>query len=142
AIRLPELTKNVFHIAQEPGIRRVLVKLQQKIGKKEGGVMEGRDIGTVVFPNADFKFFFEASHAIRARRRLRELLAAGQKATLQGVLKDIKRRDKTDTSRKEGPLKRAKDAIVIDTTPLTIDQTVDKMVHLMGLKPLKNGQLS
>jgi cytidylate kinase len=130
-IRLPELTKNVFYVAQEPLIRRELVKKQRQLGRREGGVMEGRDIGTVVFPDADFKFYFEASHAVRARRRWKELIEAGHKITCEQVLKDIKKRDKTDTSRKEGPLKRAKDAFLIDTSSLTIDQTVDRMMAII-----------
>lgn len=134
AIRQPELTRNVFHVAQEPMIRRHLVRLQQKMGRQSGGVMEGRDIGTVVFPRADLKLFFEANDAIRAKRRLRELAAAGKKATLREVLRDIRRRDKTDLERKEGPLKKAKDAISIDTSDLTIDQTVDIIVKLLNLK--------
>ena len=136
AIRDPELTQNVFHVAQEPLIRRILVKKQRQMAKTGGGVMEGRDIGTVVFPNADYKFYFEASDAIRARRRQRELAAVGRKLALKKVLKDITRRDLTDTRRKEGPLKKAKDALVIDTTSLTIEETVDKMVQLINSKPL------
>lgn len=130
-IRLPELTKNVFYVAQEPLIRQELVKKQRQLGKKEGGVMEGRDIGTVVFPDADFKFYFEASPAVRARRRWKELLEAGQNITCEQVLKDIKKRDKTDTGRKEGPLKQAKDAFLIDTSSLTIDQTIDRMMAII-----------
>lgn len=142
AIRLPELTKNVVYIAREPLIRRVMVKLQRKLGKKSGGVMEGRDIGTMVFPDADFKLYFEASDAIRARRRYRELVRAGHKATTSEVLKDIKRRDKSDYERKEGPLRRAKDAFVIDTTSLTIQDTVDKILQIIQSNPLKHGKLN
>jgi CMP/dCMP kinase len=131
AIRTPELTKNVFHVAQEPMIRREMVKKQRAMGKAGGAVMEGRDIGTKVFPNADYKFYFDASHEIRASRRLRELLAEGKKAKFADVLADIKRRDKTDIERKEGPLRQAKDAIFLDTTSLTIDETVDRILDIM-----------
>lgn len=142
AIRTPELTKNVFHVAQQPLIRREMVKKQRAMGKKSGGVMEGRDIGTKVFPNADFKFFFTASAEIRALRRQRELVAAGHKMSVAAVKKDILRRDRTDTRRKEGPLRRAKDAFLIDTTQLTIPATIDKMVALIGANPLKKGHLA
>lgn len=133
-IRQPELTRNVFYVAQEPAIRRHLVRLQQRIGRESGGVMEGRDIGTVVFPKADLKLYFEANDTIRAQRRLRELAAGGKKATFQEVLRDIRRRDRTDFERKEGPLKKAADAIVIDTSDLTIDETVDIIVKLLNLE--------
>ena len=130
-IRLPEVTKNVFYVAQEPLIRRELVKMQRVMGEKNGGVMEGGDIGTVVFPNADYKFYFESTPQIRAKRRYQELVAAGNHVTLKAVLDDIKKRDKTDFERKEGPLCQAKDAILIDTTPLTIGQTVDRMLRII-----------
>jgi len=134
AIRLPELTKKVFYIAQEPRIRRILVAKQRQMGKKAGGVMEGRDIGTVVFPDADYKFYFEASTAIRAKRRWKELIEAGQRASLKQVLKDQKKRDLTDYRRKEGPLRPAKDAILMDTTSLTISETVDKILNVVRLR--------
>ena len=137
-IRLPELTKNVFYVAQEPEIRREMVKKQRQMGQKEGAVMEGRDIGTKVFPRADYKFYFEASDEIRANRRCRELIASGQKTTLKQVLVDQKKRDATDYNRKEGPLKVAKDAIVIDTSELTIDETIDKILTLMRSRSRRN----
>ena len=141
AIRQPELTKNVFHVAQEPLIRREMVKKQQALGRTTGGVMEGRDIGTMVFPDADFKFYFEANSEIRAKRRYRELLQAGKKASIEIVAEDMKRRDDTDTSRKEGPLRKAKDAHVIDTSSLTIDETIDKILKVVNLKSFKSGSL-
>ena len=130
-IRTPELTKNVFYIAQEPLIRREMVKKQRSMGKKNGAVMEGRDIGTQVFPDADYKFYFEANEQIRAKRRHRELLASGQKVTLKQVLADQKKRDATDYNRQEGPLRPAKDAILMDTSSLTIDETVDKILAII-----------
>ena len=143
-IRTPELTKNVFYIAQETLIRRELVKKQRQMGLKLGGVMEGRDIGTKVFPDADFKFFFEANEAIRAKRRHRELIAAGQNINLGQVLIDQKKRDATDLNRKEGPLKVAKDAVVIDTSSLTIDETIDKILAAIKSRKIKKkrGSLS
>ena len=140
AIRHPELTKNVFHVAQEPLIRREMVKKQKALGRKAGGVMEGRDIGTMVFPNADHKFYFEANPQIRAKRRHRELVQAGKNDTFETVAQDLKRRDETDFKREEGPLRKAKDAVLIDTSSLTIDETVDKILQVIESKsfPPKN----
>lgn len=134
AIRLPELTKKVFYVAQEPLVRREMVKKQRAMGSKGGAVMEGRDIGTKVFPDADYKFYFEANEEIRARRRHRELIGTGQNITLEQVLADQKKRDAADYNRREGPLKAAKDAIVLDTSSLTIDETVDKILHIITLQ--------
>ncbi len=137
-LRTSELTKNVFYVAQEPAIRREMVKKQRRMGRKNGAVMEGRDIGTRVFPDADYKFYFEANDEIRAKRRYRELVAAGHNVSLSQVLRDQKKRDATDYNRKEGPLKVAKDALVIDTSSLTIGQTVDKILALMKTRPRGN----
>lgn len=136
-IRQPEITKNVFHVAQEPLIRREMVKKQKALGQRKGAVMEGRDIGTMVFPDADFKFYFEANPEIRAKRRHRELVQAGRQTELNVVAEDIRKRDETDTNRKEGPLRKAKDAHVINTSLLTIDETVDKILSVIGSKSLK-----
>ena len=143
-IRLPELTKNVFYVAQEPQIRREMVKKQRQMGQKEGAVMEGRDIGTKVFPDADYKFYFEANDQIRAKRRYRELVTARHKTTLKKVLSDQKKRDSTHYNRREGPLKVAKGAIIIDTSQLTIDETVDKILALVDSRSggRKRGKLS
>ncbi len=132
AIRTPELTENVFHVAQEPAIRHELVRKQRAMARAHGAVMDGRDIGTVVFPKAHYKFFFVANAAVRARRRVRDLAKAGKKTSVRKVLVDQKNRDKTDRTRKEGPLKQAKDAIRIDTSSLTIDETVDKILSLIS----------
>ncbi len=140
-IRLPELTKNVFYVAQEPLIRREMVKKQRAMGQNGGAVMEGRDIGTVVFPNADYKFYFIASEDIRAVRRQKDLIAAGKSIELDKMREDIKKRDETDYNRKEGPLKQAEDAILIDTSSLTIEGTVDKIIGLMQSNPLNNRRL-
>ncbi len=137
AIREPELTRNVVHVAREPRIRRVMVAKQRTLGKRTGGVMEGRDIGTVVLPDADHKFFFVASSAVRARRRHRELTVSGIRTTRSKVLSEMLRRDKSDTDRREGPLRQARDAVRIDTSSLTIDATIDKILELISCKPLK-----
>lgn len=134
AIRTPELTKNVVYVAREPLIRRQLVKKQRALGLKEGGVMEGRDIGSVVFPRADFKFYFDADMATRAKRRWRELKAAGRSMSLAQVYKEVKTRDLSDFKRKEGALKVARGARVLDTSGLTIPQTAVKILQIIGEK--------
>jgi len=131
AIRTPELTRNVYFIAKEPLIRRQMVKKQRALAKKEGAVMEGRDIGSVVFPRADYKFYFDATPRLRALRRLRELVAAGKRGTLAGVLREIEARDRSDRERKEGALRVAKGAHVLDTTGLTIEATIDKILAIL-----------
>ena len=128
AIRQPELTKNVFYIAREPLIRREMVRMRRVMGQKNGAVMEGRDIGTVVFPNADTKFFLVASVKVRARRRFEELKDSDKKISFEDVFKDLKKRDRSDWTRKEGPLRQAKDALLIDTTQLTIAGVVDRIL--------------
>lgn len=131
AIRTPELTQNVFYIAREPLVRREMVRQQRMMGRSSGAVMEGRDIGTVVFPKADFKFYLVADPRVRARRRLEELITEGKKASLWAVLKDIIRRDRHDKTRKEGPLRKAKDAFRLDTSPLTIEGVVARILAVV-----------
>ena len=132
AIRTPEVTANICYIADNPQIRRIMVKLQQKIGQHGGIVMEGRDIGTKVFPNADFKFYLDASAQERARRRFREFKARGVKASLSDILKDIKIRDHKDKTRTVSPMKKAKGSIVIDSSKMTPEQVVGKMMKLIA----------
>ena len=134
AIRTPELTQNVVHIAKEPRIRHEMVKKQRLLGRKEGAVMEGRDIGSVVFPRADFKFYFEANLATRARRRWRDLRKAGRPMGMAQVKKEIKARDLSDIKRKVGALKVARGAKVLDTSGLTIPQTAVRILKIIGKK--------
>ena len=131
AIREPEITRSVFYIAREPRLRKEMVKKQRAFGQKEGAVMEGRDIGSVVFPKADYKFYFDATPRLRALRRQRELAAVGKHLPLEQVLKEIEERDKSDRERKEGALKVAKGARVLDTTGLTIGATIDKILDIL-----------
>lgn len=131
AIRTPELTKNVYFIAREGLIRRQMVKKQRLLARAHGAVMEGRDIGSVVFPHADYKFYFDASPELRARRRYRELLAAGKRLPLARVRTEIEARDLSDRRRKEGALKVARGARRLDTTGLTIEATVDRILDIL-----------
>ncbi|MFA5146410.1 MAG: (d)CMP kinase [Candidatus Omnitrophota bacterium] len=127
-IRTPELTANIKYIARVPGVRHEMVRLQRAIGKRQGAVLEGRDIGTVVFPDADHKFYLDASVKERARRRHRELLESGEKVSVEEIEKDIVVRDESDIKREVGALKKADDAVLIDTTGLTINEVVEKIL--------------
>ncbi|OPX34156.1 cytidylate kinase [candidate division KSB1 bacterium 4484_188] len=130
AIRTPEIDRNISPVAANAKVREILVEKQQKLGRNGGVVMDGRDIGTVVFPNADLKIYMLASVEERALRRQKELLQKGVKVDLEKVRADIRYRDKQDTGRAHGPLKKAAGAVEIDTTGLTIPQQVQKIVRL------------
>lgn len=133
-IRSIEVANLVSEIAKIPEIRSYLVDLQRKMGKEKGIVMDGRDIGTVVFPNAELKIFMTASEQIRAERRYKELQEKGEKTSLEEVLKNVQHRDFVDTTRKESPLKKAEDAIEIDNSQLTFDEQVSKIINLAKQK--------
>ena len=108
-----------------------MVKIQRKLGKSySGSVLEGRDIGTVVFPDAKHKFYLDATIDVRAERRFKELKEKGTKTTLDEVKSDVIERDKSDMTRKVGPLKKAKDAVVIDTTEMTVSEVVDTLFKI------------
>jgi cytidylate kinase len=123
-IRTPEVTNNVRYIAGTPGVRHEMVKLQRAMGEKYGGVLEGRDIGTVVFSDAEYKFYLDASPEERAKRRHKDLIELGAAENVDKIKKDIIERDASDINRKVGALKQASDAIYIDTTNLSIDDVV------------------
>lgn len=127
-IRTPELTENIKYIARVPGVRECMVKIQRSIGEKNGAVLEGRDTTTVVFPDAAYKFYLDADLNERAKRRLKELEAFGIKVTLKEVQEDARKRDTSDQTRSVGALKRAEDAIYIDTTALSIDEVVESIL--------------
>jgi len=129
AIRTPDITANVKYIARVPGVRHEMVELQRAIAKKDvGAILEGRDIGTVVFPNADYKFYLDASPEERAKRRCKELIESGQNVSESGVKRDILTRDDSDMKRSVGALKKCDDAIFIDTTGLSIDGVTEKIL--------------
>jgi cytidylate kinase len=125
AIRTPEVTAATAGVSADARLRRILTDKQQEIAGRADIIMDGRDIGTVVLPDADLKFFLIASPEERARRRTAEWEVAGKTVSYEDVLKDIIRRDKTDTQRDSAPLKKAADAKEIDTTLLTIDEVVE-----------------
>jgi len=127
-LRTPELTKRIGPICELPGIRRLMGELQREMGKDGGVVLEGRDIGTVIFPDAEIKIFLMALPEERARRRWLELKNKGVKVKFNDILDDIALRDKRDSERDIAPLIKAEDAVEIDTTNLTIDEVVDAVV--------------
>jgi len=128
-IRQPVINKNVSKVAALAGVRAVLVRLQKKIAENKNAVVEGRDIGTVVFPDAALKFFLVASPEARAHRRQLEQQARGIQSSFDDVLLELKKRDQMDSSRTVAPLQKAVDAIEIDTTDLTIEAQVSKIVE-------------
>jgi cytidylate kinase len=132
SIRDVRITKHVSDIAKIKEVREVMVKLQRIFGGRRDSVLDGRDIGTVVFPKAEFKFYLDADAAERARRRYKELLALGKNVTLDEIKNDVTNRDTIDSTRKVGPLKKADDAIYIDTTPLSIPQVVEKVASYIN----------
>jgi cytidylate kinase len=130
AIRTPEIDKNISKVAAIPQVREILVQKQRAINAKGGVVMEGRDIGTVVFPFAELKIFLLAGIEERAKRRQAELYRKGIDINYNKIINDIIYRDLQDENRMSGPLKKAPDAIEIDTTKLTIEEQIQKIVEL------------
>jgi cytidylate kinase len=129
-IRKMRISENVSQVSTLKDVRHALVEQQRRMGKEKGVVMDGRDIGTVVFPAAELKLFMTADILVRAFRRQRELLDRGQLVDLDDVIDNLLQRDKTDTGRTESPLRQAADAVVIDTTHISIDEQVDEVVRL------------
>jgi len=132
-IRTMEVSGFVSDIAAVPEVRQKLVVIQKKIGEDKGVVMDGRDIGTVVFPNAELKIFMTASAEKRAKRRYDELKRRGDDVTYEAVLKNVTQRDYIDTTRKDSPLIKAEDAIEIDNSDLTLDEQFNKVLNIVRL---------
>ena len=129
-IRTLEVSQNVSKVSAIPEVRHFLVRQQQALGKDGGIVMDGRDIGTVVFPEAELKLFMTADLEVRARRRLKEHQTAGREASLTAIIDNMRERDQLDTTRSEGPLRQAEDAIVLDTSHLGFDEQIDRVLAL------------
>ncbi len=130
-IRGLSVANYVSEVAKIPEVRAYLVSLQREMGREKGVVMDGRDIGTVVFPEAELKIFMTASEEIRAQRRFLELQQKGEVTTYEEVLQNIQKRDYEDTHRKESPLQKALEAIEIDNSSTTIEEVVQKIVSLV-----------
>jgi cytidylate kinase len=124
-IRTPFIDKNISVVVSHSEVRGVMVDLQRKIAKSADFVVEGRDITTVVFPQAEYKFFVDADFSVRARRRFKEVKEKGICINFEELSKDLHKRDEADKNREVGPLKISDDAIYIDTTDLSIDEVVD-----------------
>lgn len=129
-IREMRISDNVSQVSAIKEVRTAMIAQQRKLGKDKGVVMDGRDIGTVVFPDAELKVFMTADIMTRAYRRQQELLAEDKLVNLDEVVANILKRDKMDTTRKESPLRKASDAVVIDTTHVTIDEQVEQVLRL------------
>ena len=127
-IRTIEVTNNTFYVARTPQVREVLVTWQRAIGQRKSIVMEGRDIGTVVFPKATYKFYLDANVEERSRRRIEELKAKGKLVDAQKLTQELQERDQKDFTRSVGPLKQAEDAVYMDTTFWSIDENVSQIL--------------
>lgn len=130
-IRQPHITKLVSDIAKIKGVREIMLGWQRKLGQQKDSVLDGRDIGTVVFPDADKKFYIDAEFSVRVRRRYKELKELNQDVTLEDIERDLRNRDNIDSTREFAPLKKADDAIYVDTTNMTIYDVVNKLLDYM-----------
>jgi cytidylate kinase len=133
-LRQPEVTRNASAVAAAKGVRERMVELQRRIGSRGRIVAEGRDIGSVVFPDAQVKIYLDASLVRRAERRQKEIASAGITLTVEQLESEIKARDKFDSSREHSPLCIPEGAVTVDTTSLTIDQQVDRVVEEVRLR--------
>lgn len=131
AIRTPEVTAIVSRVAAIGAVREAMVDQQRRMGEAGGVLMDGRDIGTVVFPNAQLKIFLTASVEERARRRYAEMVAKGQQVDLQQLQEDIAERDKQDSERAISPLRQAEDALLLDTSDMGISEVTDRILQLV-----------
>lgn len=130
-IRTPHISTGASRVSRHPQVRAALLGLQRRLGARGGVVLEGRDIGTVVFPDADVKVFLTASDDSRARRRYQELLRGGHEVDLERVLADIRERDRLDSERDIAPLRAADDAVVIDTSDIALSEVLDRLEALV-----------
>ena len=133
-IRTQDISQKASLVSAHAVVRDMLLDMQRDVTKKYNVIMDGRDIGTVVLPKATVKIFLTASAEVRAKRRTDELLAKGQKANYEQTLKDIQQRDYQDMNRPIAPLKQAKDAVLLDTSELNIDEVVAAMKKIIGEK--------
>lgn len=137
-LRLPDVTRLSSQISIYPGVRKKLVSLQRALaqsGTVGGAVIEGRDIGTVVFPSADFKFYLDANLEVRGERRFKEMVAKGIVCDLKTVIADIQKRDNSDRERTVAPLRAAPDGIIIDSTSLSLDGVLEQMQEKIRKRP-------
>lgn len=129
-IRTPEMSMYASKVSAIPEVRAFLLDTQRDIAKKNSVIMDGRDIGTVILPDADVKIFLTASEQCRAERRYKELIARGQSVTLEDVLAEMNQRDKQDSTREVAPTAVADDAVLLDNTGMTFEETVDAVIAI------------
>ena len=131
-IRTIEVSNCVSQVSAIPAVRKKLVAMQQEMGRRRGVVMDGRDIGTVVFPDAELKLFMTADPKVRAQRRYDELTAKGQQVTLEEIERNVRARDEADMSRAISPLRQADDAVVLDNSRMTVDEQMEWFMKLFA----------
>ena len=131
-IRKPVVSENVSDVAAIREVREKMVDLQRKFSESKNVILDGRDIGTVVFPNADLKIFLVADARERAKRRYRELIEKGESVEIEEIYENILKRDKIDSTRKESPLKKAKDAVEVDTTSKSIEEVKNEILRMVN----------
>ena len=134
AIRTPEISRLASSISKQKGVRKALVQMQREMGKEGGVILEGRDIGTVVFPDADVKFYLDAKSDERVRRRYHEMVEKGVKVDFKETQEELIQRDHNDMHRIHSPLKKANDALFIDSTHRSVEEVVEEMVHRVKAK--------
>lgn len=134
AIRTPEIAQYASKVSAVPAVRAFLLDLQRDMARRHNILMDGRDIGTVILPDAPVKIFLTASAACRAERRCKELLEKGQQVTFEGVKADIERRDAQDMSRAAAPLRQADDAVLLDTSEMTLEQSINAVLQIIREK--------
>jgi CMP/dCMP kinase len=140
-IRTQEIAEGASRVSAQPEVRAALLEMQRRAGRDGGVVLEGRDIGSVVFPDAEAKFFLTASVAVRARRRYDELVRRGQQADLTVIEAEVERRDRRDSTRPIAPLVQADDAVLVDSSGLPIDQVVARIVdHVRNVEHRLRGE--
>jgi len=139
AIRAPEVSDAASKVSAVPGVRRALVEKQRRMGERSSVVMEGRDIGSVVFSNASVKVYLDADPGVRARRRVKELAEKGRPASLEQVEREMRERDLRDSTRPDSPLIQAPDAVYVDSTPHTLEE-VEQIILNIVRKKTSNGK--
>ncbi len=139
AIRTEAVGQAASRVSSIPGVRKILVQAQQELGKRGGVVMEGRDIGTKVFPEAELKIFLDASEPTRARRRFTQNRHKREALNLEGILEEIRQRDRRDRERTDSPLVQARDALYLNTSNQTVDEVVEKILKMVQLVEGRSG---
>ncbi len=142
AIRTPEISRLASHISKQKRVREALVRMQREMGREGGVVLEGRDIGTVVFPDAEVKFYLDAESNERARRRYDEMVEKGIKADLKETKEELVRRDHNDMHRAYSPLRRADDAVYIDSTRRSVEEIVEEMTRMVKSKNFQSHEVA